>query len=171
MNALVTVCAHFRFGRRSERLSRRLVFFNLFILCTNNCTSIRINLNDPPLKSSSFYRHPPFFRILKSYDPPHVSTTPPPLLISDKSLNRILYYDHRVLQTTTVVLCAMTAVCPQCVPKLARNMSIYFGTLRFPTLLEALNICRTCYKFSDSKRSVADKTSPRIFINPRFVIR
>ena len=43
----------------------------------------------------------------------------------------------------------MIAVCPLalCVPKLARNMSIYFGILRFPALLEASNICRTCLNF------------------------
>ena len=77
-----------------------LFFSNLFILCTNNYTRIRINWNDPPLKSSSFYPHPPFFRILKSYDPPHVSTPPSPLLISDKSLNelQILYNAPMILR-------------------------------------------------------------------------
>ena len=42
--------------------------------------------HDPPPFNSPFFMTPPFSAVSKSCDPPSVSTPPPPLLISDKSL-------------------------------------------------------------------------------------
>ena len=43
-------------------------------------------LHDPPPFNGPFFMPPPFSAVSKSCDPPSVSTTPSPLLISDKSL-------------------------------------------------------------------------------------
>ena len=43
-------------------------------------------LHDPPPFKGPFFMPPPFSAVSKSCDPPSVSTTPSPLLISDKSL-------------------------------------------------------------------------------------
>ena len=45
-------------------------------------------LHDPPPFNGPFFMTPPFSAVSKSCDPPSVSTpSPPPLLISDKSLS------------------------------------------------------------------------------------
>ena len=42
-----------------------------------------------PLLTAHFFMTPPFSAVSKSCDPPSVSTPPPPLLISDKSLKHV----------------------------------------------------------------------------------
>ena len=44
-------------------------------------------LHDPPPFNGPFFMTAPFSAVSKSCDPPSVSTPPPPLLISDKSLS------------------------------------------------------------------------------------
>ena len=46
-------------------------------------------LHDPPPFNGPFFMTPPFSAVSKSCDPPSVST-PSPLLISDKSLNKVV---------------------------------------------------------------------------------
>ena len=50
---------------------------------------VAIYLLRPSLFSCHFFHNPPFWRAQKNCDPPLFSTSPPPLLISDKSL---IYY-------------------------------------------------------------------------------
>ena len=49
-------------------------------------------LHDPPPFNSPFFMTPPFSAVSKSCDPPYVSTPPPRLLISDKSLSVAHYF-------------------------------------------------------------------------------
>ena len=57
-----------------------------FLLWVNLYMITDTYLHDPPPFNSPFFTTPPFSAVSKSCDPPSVSTPPPPLLISDKSL-------------------------------------------------------------------------------------
>ena len=58
-----------------------------FLLWVNLYMITETYLHDPPPFNSSFFMTPPFSAVSKSCNPPSVSTPPPPLLISDKSLS------------------------------------------------------------------------------------
>ena len=57
-----------------------------FLLWVNLYMITDTYLHDPPPFNGPFFMTPPFSAVSKSCDPPSVSTPPPPLLISDKSL-------------------------------------------------------------------------------------
>ena len=61
-----------------------------FLLWVNLYMITHTYLHDPPPFNGPFSMTPPCSAVSKSCDPPSVSTLPPPLLISDKSLNSIV---------------------------------------------------------------------------------
>ena len=75
----------------------------LFLLWVNLYMIMGIYLHDPPPFNGRFFMTPPFSESQKSCDPPSVSTPPPPLLISDKSL-------------TTYLLISLTSCLYTCLP-------------------------------------------------------
>ena len=58
-----------------------------FVLLVNLYVITDTYLHDPPPFNGPFFMTAPFSAVSKSCDPSSVSTPPPPLLISDKSLS------------------------------------------------------------------------------------
>ena len=88
----------------STLLSLPGVFYKIknffFLLWVNLYMITETYLHDPPPFNSPFFTTTPFFAVSKSCDPTSVST--PPLLISDKSLNRYQYYSENLLIGTSL---------------------------------------------------------------------
>ena len=59
----------------------------VFLLCVNLYMITDTYFHDPSPFNGPFFMTPPFSAVSKKCDPPSVSTPPPPLLISDKSLS------------------------------------------------------------------------------------
>ena len=147
-----------------------------FLLWVNLYMITDTYLHDPPPFNGPFFMTLPFSAVSKSCDPPSVSTSPPPLLISDKSLRGIEFEKKRYRLLPTIFIlphlnslgfccCCMFFFVPE---RSSRSSARCNGQRRVgnPPVL-------TCYRRSGSKvrrKNIREESTPYPTPSPFFLL-